>query len=142
LAQLNEVWVSNETRRWALAYDAKLSSSNGVAIDAAVVTAIVAGAVTGVGWLVNQVLTGRADQARRHAQASLAYVERQLEELYGPLAFLLIEGTQTFQDLLDALGRRFVFPPSGTLSPDELKTWIFGSRTRSFLVMTRSSAFS
>lgn len=95
-------------------------------MNAPLVVAILAGAITAAGWLVNHVLAGRADRNRRQAEASLKYVERQLEELYGPLAFLLIEGTRTFKDLLEALGRPIVFRGArGGLPPEELQTWIF-----------------
>jgi hypothetical protein len=48
-----------------------------------------------------------------------------LEELYGPLAFLVIEGEQTFRELTQALGRDYVFDQSDYISGEDLKTWLF-----------------
>jgi len=94
-------------------------------MSTALAVALLAATVTALGWLANYVLTTKADRRRREASALLEHVERQLAELYGPLAFLVIEGQQTFRDLLASLGRRFVFPPSGELGEDELQTWLF-----------------
>ena len=90
-----------------------------------VVVAIIAGSVTAIGWLVNHILTDRREQEKRQTEALSGYVEKQLEELYGPLAFLLYEGRRTFQDLLDTLGRRYVFMNEKPLSEKDLKIWLF-----------------
>lgn len=87
--------------------------------------ALFAGGLTAAGWLVNHILGERAERRRRHVQAQLDYTTQQLEELYGPLAFLIIEGQQIFSDLLDSLGRRHVFDGDRPLPPDELQTWMF-----------------
>jgi hypothetical protein len=94
-------------------------------MDTALFVAILAGLITAAGWFVSYVLTGRADRRRRQSEASLKYVERQLEELYGPLAFLLIEGRRTWLDLLEVLGRPYVFLSGEALPPEELRTWLF-----------------
>lgn len=94
-------------------------------MESSVIVAIIAGAVTAVGWLVNHILTDRREREKRQTEASLKYVERQLEELYGQLAFLLYEGRRTFQDLLDTLGRSSVFINNNSLSEEDLKTWLF-----------------
>jgi hypothetical protein len=86
---------------------------------------VVAGLVTAVGWVVTYVLSGRSERRRRRDDALLAHTERQLEELYGPLAFLVIEGKQTFRDLLASLGRKHVFGADGEISDEDLKTWLF-----------------
>ena len=52
-----------------------------------------------------------------------------MEELYGPLAFLIYEGRRTFEDLLDTLGRRYVFDVNDSLPKDELRTWLFWAET-------------
>ena len=94
-------------------------------MSTAVVVAVVAGLLTAVGWVVNYVLSGRSERRRRREDALLAHTGRQLEELYGPLAFLVIEGKQTFRDLLATLGRTHVFGADGKLSDEDLKTWLF-----------------
>ncbi len=94
-------------------------------MEPSVIVAIIAGTTTAMGWLVNHILTDRRDREKRQIEFSLKYVERQLEELYGPLAFLLYEGRQTFQDLLSTLGRNYVFMKDKPLSDEELKIWLF-----------------
>ncbi len=94
-------------------------------METPLVVALIAGAVTAVGWTANHIFEDRRERAKRQVEASLKHVERQLEELYGPVAFLLYEGRRTFIDLLDTLGRDFVFKEGEPLPEDELKTWLF-----------------
>jgi hypothetical protein len=75
--------------------------------------------------VIGYIATSRNDRRRREAEAQLKHTERQLEELYGPLAFLVIEGRRTFIDLLDSLHRPFVFRERRALSDVDLKTWLF-----------------
>jgi hypothetical protein len=90
-----------------------------------VVVALIAGSITAVGWLVNHWLVSRREEQRRRIEAQLKYVERQIEELYGPLALLVYEGRRTWGDLLLALGRDHVFSGSSPLPEVELRTWLF-----------------
>lgn len=90
-------------------------------VEAALLTA--AGAA--IGWFTNHWLSSRREESRRRVEAQLAFVERQIEELYGPLAALLYEGRRTFLDLLQSLGRKYVFFEDCPLPPAELKTWLF-----------------
>lgn len=101
-------------------------------MDTSVVVALIAGAVSAVGWMVNHILTERRDRIRQRTEASLKHVERQLEELYGPMAFLLYEARRTYQDLLDTLKRDYVFIKGKPLPEQELKTWLFWAE-KSFL---------
>jgi len=89
-------------------------------------TAIIAGSVTAIGWLVTHVLAVWREDLKHSREAYLLHTEKQLEELYGPLAFQVYEGRRTFKDLLSTLGRSAVFLSSGeSLSEDDLKTWQF-----------------
>lgn len=88
-------------------------------------TALIAAAVAVLGWLVNHQLTSARDRAARRLDATLKFTERQLEELYGPLAVILLSSRDTFRDLLTQLGRDFVFHGEHPLPPEELKTWLF-----------------
>jgi hypothetical protein len=94
-------------------------------METPVVVALIAGAVTAVGWMANHIFAGRQERAKQKKEASLKHVERQLEELSGPLAFLMYEGRRTFLDLLDTLGRDYVFKEGEPLLEDELRTWLF-----------------
>jgi hypothetical protein len=87
--------------------------------------ALVAGSVAVVGWFVSYAFTTVSNIVSSKRAAALAHVEKQLEELYGPLAFLVLEGEQTFHELLDALGRRYVFDSNDKISAEDLKLWLF-----------------
>lgn len=87
--------------------------------------ALFAGIVTIVGWLINHILNSIREQKTKKREALLQFTDRQLEKLYGPLAFLIIESNRTFIDLLEVFGRNYVFTAGHPLSKDELKTWLF-----------------
>ncbi|MGH9439302.1 MAG: hypothetical protein ACRD22_15755 [Terriglobia bacterium] len=90
-----------------------------------VTAAIVAAAVAALGWFISHLLALRVGTRTLKQTAALKHIERQLEELYGPLAFLILEGRQTFRELLASLGRNHVFVMDKPLPEDELKTWLF-----------------
>lgn len=94
-------------------------------MNPALVVAIITASVTLVGWLVTHILTIYRDSRNQKLAASLKYVERQLEELYGPLAFLILEGRRTFKDLMEALGRDYIFDENDFISEEDLKVWLF-----------------
>jgi hypothetical protein len=87
--------------------------------------ALIAAVSAGLGWLANHWLTSAREEKRRRLEAQLKFVERQIEELYGPLAAALYEGRRTFLDLLDSLERTYVFPKQGSISQKDLATWLF-----------------
>ncbi|TMR97568.1 hypothetical protein EJK15_17780 [Nonomuraea basaltis] len=92
-------------------------------MNTAITVAIIAGAVSALGWLVTSILSNRNEIRRRQISARLEYVQKQLEELYGPLAFLVYEGRFTWEDLLATLGRQHVF--DGDHIPEkELPIWL------------------
>lgn len=87
--------------------------------------AIVAATVSVIGWIANHLFTSWRDRKAKKHEALLSYTEKQLEELYGPLAFLIIEGRRTFKDLLSILGRKYVFLKDVEISEEEFETWMF-----------------
>jgi len=87
--------------------------------------ALIAAIVTIIGWLVTHILQVRRDEGRRRVDALLRFTERQLDELYGPLALLVVEGRRTYLDLLDVVGRDKVFQDGQDLSPTDLAAWMF-----------------
>lgn len=86
---------------------------------------LIAAAVSGIGWVINYWFSSIRDERKRRIEVQLKFVERQIEELYGPLAACLYEGRQTFLELLKSLGRSSVFEANQELKADELKTWLF-----------------
>ncbi len=93
--------------------------------EPAIVGVCIAGLVTVIGWLVTYNLNTRAAREADLRKAALQHLEAQLEKLYGPLAFLVIEGQQEFRDLLENLGRPYVFERGEPLPQDELAVWLF-----------------
>jgi hypothetical protein len=94
-------------------------------METPVLLAIVAATVSVVGWVTNYILTGRDERRKRQIDASTTFLESQLQELYGPLAFLIQESQTTHQDLLRTLGRTALFQEGKELDEDELKLWLF-----------------
>jgi hypothetical protein len=94
-------------------------------MDTSLLLALLAATVTLIGWLVNYVLSGRDERRKKQLDTSLSYLESQLQEMYGPLAFLMLERRNTHKDLLTTLGRDEVFEPGKELSEDDLKVWLF-----------------
>lgn len=94
-------------------------------MDTPVVVALLAGTVTAAGWLVTHVLSGRREMERHRTEASLAYVESQLRDLYGPLVFSLYEGRQAWEDFLSTVGRRYLTVEGRPVDDEEVQTWLF-----------------
>ncbi len=66
--------------------------------------AILGAVVTAFGWLVTHILSASAENRRQRLISQMEFTKQQLEELYGPLAFLILEGLQSFHDCNAALG--------------------------------------
>lgn len=95
-------------------------------MDLTLTIAILGAAVSAIGWVANYILSTAADKRRQRLISQLDFTKQQLEELYGPLAFLVLEGEQSFRELLEVLGRNFVLlGEDGTISEQDLKTWFF-----------------
>ncbi|MFF7230123.1 MULTISPECIES: hypothetical protein [unclassified Streptomyces] len=93
-------------------------------MDNTITVAIIAASASAIGWLVNHVLSERSERNRGKRQARLSHIERQLEELYGPLFFLAHEGNSSFSDFCETVGREFIFP-NEEISQQDLDTWLF-----------------
>jgi hypothetical protein len=94
-------------------------------MDAPVIAAIIAGSVAILGWPASYLFTSLANTANQRRVAALAHIEKQLQELYGPLAFLVYEGRQSFEELIDSLGRTYVFDENDQITKEDLKLWMF-----------------
>lgn len=95
-------------------------------MDIALTIAVLGATVSALGWVANYILTTAADKKRQRLISRLEFTKQQLEELYGPLAFLVLEGRRTWQDLLEVLGREDVFPTKNfTLLDKDLEIWQF-----------------
>ncbi|MFF1658859.1 hypothetical protein [Streptomyces sp. NPDC058255] len=94
-------------------------------MDSTFLAALIAATVTAGGWITNHALSARSDLKRRQSEARLTYVENQLEQLYGPLLFLIEEGRSAFHDFCDTLGRNYVFVAGSPISQEERELWLF-----------------
>jgi hypothetical protein len=94
-------------------------------MDTTILLAILAASVTAIGWMINYVLTGRDERRKEQLDASHNFLQSQLEQLYGPLAFLIQQSRRSRQDLLAALGRDQIFVAGQELTDSERKAWLF-----------------
>jgi hypothetical protein len=65
-------------------------------LEAALVSAFVAAAVVSAGWFITNHLTQRREEQARRQQAALKHLERQIEDLYGPLVGLIQQSNAVF----------------------------------------------
>jgi hypothetical protein len=83
---------------------------------------------TAIGWGVGYVLSSRESRRLERMKTAVKHLESQLQELYGPLAFLIWEGQRSWKDLFDTLEilrgepQQSVFPLT---KKDELELWLF-----------------
>jgi hypothetical protein len=55
-------------------------------MNVAIAAPLITGAVTALGWLVAHILQQKRDSQKRTQEAHSAFLQRQIEELYGPLS--------------------------------------------------------
>ncbi len=94
-------------------------------MDTAIVIAVIGALVSIFGWVVNSILNSKSQRRLDRLTFQIEHTRQQLQELYGPLTFLVIEGRQAYQDLLTALGRNFVFIEGMHLPEHEQALWNF-----------------
>jgi hypothetical protein len=69
-------------------------------LTATIITTAITTAFAIAAGIANHIMSGKRDRENQQKTASLKYTEQQLEELYGPLAFLIWEGRCTYTDLV------------------------------------------
>lgn len=62
-----------------------------------IIVALIAGLITIIGWVVTYILAKKREDQSRKAQSALRHLERQIEELYGPLDGLLTYSGTVFR---------------------------------------------
>ena len=89
--------------------------------------ALIAAAMTITGWLVSHNLDLRRQRALHQLRSRIEFIEKQLEQLYGPLNILVLESERSFKELLRVLPRAgsVVFEDGKDLTPEEQETWRF-----------------
>jgi hypothetical protein len=93
-------------------------------VETSVLVALIAAAVAMLGWVVAHYLEKRRSWAAERLSSQIAYRERQLSELYGPLAFLLIQGHQAFADVLEMVDHKLELTRSAPDDP-HVQLWLF-----------------
>jgi hypothetical protein len=58
-------------------------------VDTAILVALIGAAITAIGWIVTRVLDSRYSARKSQAEARQRYLQRQIEEFYGPLFSLV-----------------------------------------------------
>lgn len=100
-------------------------------MDIALTIAILGASVSVVGWVVTHILTTSAERRRQRLISQMEFTKQQLEELYGPLVFLVWQGQQSYRDLRSSIDLHQVFDygpgdaEGAILSEEGLKTWLF-----------------
>lgn len=97
---------------------------DGGGMEPAITVAVITAAVSVAGWVASYIASLLVESTKAKQAARLVHIERQLELLYGPLAFLIYEGRRTWQDLEQKLGRESIFR-LGHPTPEELEVWLF-----------------
>lgn len=93
-------------------------------MDITLTIAILGAVVTAIGWLVTHILSTSTERRHQRLIAEIEFTRQQLEELYGPLTFLVWEGEQAFRDLMETVGRNYIFLDD-VIEEDTLKIWLF-----------------
>jgi len=83
---------------------------------------------TAGGWGVGYVINSNQNRRLERMKTAVKHLESQLQELYGPLAFLIWESERSWKDLFDTLSvvrggpQQSVFPFQ---NESELELWLF-----------------
>jgi hypothetical protein len=93
-------------------------------MSAGLLGVLVAGIISITGWILNYILSGMADRRRQRLMALLNHMEEQLRDLYGPMAFLALEGRQSAHDLMRSLGRTYPALDPRPFTEEEVKLWL------------------
>jgi hypothetical protein len=92
-------------------------------MNTALIVAILGAVITALGWLITNILSTSTERRHQRLIAQVEFTKQQLEELYGPLAFLVLEGEQSERDLRELIGNDIF--KNEEIEEDALKTWLF-----------------
>lgn len=87
--------------------------------------ALIGASVSVVGWVITHILATSAERRRQRLISQMKFTKQQLEELYGPLAFLTWEGLQLSREMKTTLNLREVLQDGKVLSQEGFNTWLF-----------------
>lgn len=76
-------------------------------MDATLTIALIGASISVIGWIANYILSASAERRRQSLISQIEFTKQQLEELYGPLVFLVIEGHHSFSEAMQTLSSFF-----------------------------------
>jgi len=77
-------------------------------MDITLTIAVIGASISVIGWIVNYILSTSAERRRQNLITQIEFTKQQLEELYGPLAFLVMEGRHSFSEAMQTITDFFV----------------------------------
>ena len=78
-------------------------------MDATITIAVLGASISVMGWIVNYILSTSAERNRQKLLTQIEFTKQQLEELYGPLVFLVMEGRYSFSEALKTIASMPIF---------------------------------
>lgn len=95
-------------------------------MDTALLVAIITATASVLSWVINSIYSSWKEKRKEKFKARLEFIDQQLEELYGPLAFLIHEGEHSFKSIFRTNRKRWVSLRGDKPKPDDqLALWIF-----------------
>ncbi len=72
-------------------------------MDTTITIAVIGSLISVMGWIVNYILSTTAERRRQRLIVQIEFTKQQLEELYGPLVFLVVEGRYSFLEAMQTM---------------------------------------
>ncbi len=72
-------------------------------MDTTITIAVLGASISVIGWIVNYILNTSAERNRQRLLTQIEFTKQQLEELYGPLVFLVMEGRYSFSEAIKSI---------------------------------------
>lgn len=95
-------------------------------MDTALLVAIITATASILSWVINSIYSSWKTKRKEKFEARLKFIEKQLEELYGPLAFLVHEGENSFKSIFKTNRKKWVsLKGDDPIPKDQLELWIF-----------------
>jgi hypothetical protein len=74
-------------------------------MDTTIAIAVLGALISVIGWITNYILSTTAERHRQRLLTQIEFTKQQLEELYGPLVFLVVEGKYSFSEAMQTIAQ-------------------------------------
>jgi hypothetical protein len=74
-------------------------------MDTTITIAVLGALISVIGWITNYILSTMAERRRQRLLTQIEFTKQQLEELYGPLVFLVVEGKYSFSEAMQTIAQ-------------------------------------